>query len=390
MGFEWYTLDNSLRRSDVVEGFKSFIWSERYSAYGDCQIITKSTFENRQQLTPGTRLGMNLSRYVMTIDTVDDSTAEDGTRLITATGKSLEALLQDRVVFNILGDTTTHPNWIISAKPGDVIREMFNQVCVNGIISQQDTIPFYHLGTLIGSGNLIETTDIVVVAVSPGYLYDAIKQLADQYALGFRLIKYHEHGEVYFEVYVGSDLTSSQVVKPPVIFDPNMDNLEKVSLLTSTAALKTVAYVYAQNGSAMVYGPNSDSSAAGSDRRVLLVNSSNSDPAGASLTDALHAEGVAALASQRLVYAFDGELPQTVPYVYGKDYNLGDLVEERNSDGFGNQMIVTEQIFSSDDAGERSYPTLTLYQGITPGTWLSEDPTLVWDAVDPTLVWDNA
>lgn len=389
MGFEWCTLDDSLRRSQVIEGFKSFIWTERHSAYGDIQIITKSTYPNRQLLQPGTRLSMNMSNYVMTIDTVSDDIDTDGTRLLTVTGKSLEALLQDRVAFNIVGDTTTNPNWTITAKPGDVLREMFTQVCVNGIISQNDTIPFYALGTLIGSGNLIESTDIITVVVQPSYLYDNIKQIADQYALGFRLIKQGDLGKVYFEVYVGNDLTSTQAVKRPVIFDPNMENLEKISVLSSTASVKTVAYVYAQNGSSTVYAVGANTNSSGSDRRVLLVNSSNTDTAGDTLTAALEQEGLQALAAQSVVYAFDGELPQSIPFVYGKDYNLGDLVEERNSDGFGNQMIVTEQIFSSDENGEKSYPTLTLYNVITPGTWASWDANQVWSDVDPSVVWGN-
>lgn len=389
MKFEWYTLDDQLRRQDVIESFESFIWTERYSAFGDFQVIIKSTSESRRQLVPGIRMGMNLSRYVMTIDTIEDDTAEDGSRTLKVTGKSLEALLLDRVAFDIVTDTTTHPNWIITAKPGDVIRDMFTQVCVNGIISQNDTIPFYHLGTLIGSGNIAESTDLITVAVQPSYLYDAIRQIADQYALGFRLIKNGELGQVYFEVYTGNDLTSSQTIKPPVIFDPNLDNLEKVSVLTSTAAVKTVAYVYAQNGSAIVYAVGADTTAAASGRRVLLVNSNNSDPAGDSLTAALQQEGLQALAAQRTVYSFDGEIPQTLPYVYGRDYNLGDLVEERNSDGFGNQMLVTEQIFSSDATGERSYPTLTLFQGITPGTWSSWDANQVWNDVPDAEVWGN-
>jgi hypothetical protein len=36
---EWYTLDDALRRDQVIEEFNSFIWTERYSAWGDFQII---------------------------------------------------------------------------------------------------------------------------------------------------------------------------------------------------------------------------------------------------------------------------------------------------------------------------------------------------------------
>jgi hypothetical protein len=47
------------------------------------------------------------------------------------------------------------------------------------------------------------------------------------------------------------------------------------------------------------------------------------------------------------------------------------VVETRNADGVTNNMRVTEQIFVSDQEGERAYPTLTLNTFINTGSWLS-------------------
>jgi hypothetical protein len=385
--YEWYTLNSSLQRDTVIEGFESFIWTERYSSFGDFQIITKSTRNARTLLQPGVMVAMKGSYYTMFIDTVIDETAEDGTRNLTVTGKSLEALLNDRVAMPAITDTTTTPAWVLSDTPGNVIKTMFTDICVTGVINAGDVIPQYHSGTLLADGNIGEPTDLITVSAPPDTLYNTIKKIADTYFLGFRMPRDGDTGNVYFEVYVGSDRTSTQATLPPVVFDPNMDNLEKPTLLSSTAAVKTVAYVFAQNGSAMVYAVGADATATGAGRRVLLVNSSNSDPAGATLDAALQNEGLTALANQRLVYAFTGELPQHIPYVYGTDYFLGDLVEERNGTGYGNQLLVTEQIFSSDHTGERSYPTLTIKQLITPGTWVTEPSTLHWTDEDPSVIW---
>jgi Siphovirus ReqiPepy6 Gp37-like protein/Glycosyl hydrolase family 26 len=245
------------------------------------------------------------------------------------------------------------------------------------------TAAFYYPG-----GNLSEPSDIITVTAPPDTLYATLKKLCDTYNLGFRFVRNEDAGEIYFQVYTGNDLTSDQSVHPAVIFDPNMESLDNVSQLTSTAIIKTVAYVIASNGYAVVYAPNADVTASGDGRRVLLVNSSNDGPAGSALTTALHQEGLIALAAQRTVYSFDGQLPQTVPYAYGRDYNLGDLVEERNSDGYGNQMLVIEQIFVSDVSGETAYPTLSVFQGITPGSWLSEG-ALEWSTINPVLTWDT-
>ena len=386
---EWYTLDDALRKDQVIEGFVSFIWTERYAAFGDFQIITKSTFENRSLLLTGTRLAMAGSTYVMVVDTVEDDTDEDGTRNITVTGKSFEALLDDRVAMPALGNLAETPAWVLTGTPGDIVRQMFHEICQFTVLDPLDTIPFYVPGTLLPEGNLGESSDVITVTAAPDTLYNTIQKICNTYNLGFRLVRNGELGQIYFEVYVGNDLTSDQSTLPAVIFDPNMDNLEKISQLTSTATIKTVAYVFAQNAAVVVYAPSSLESDSGSDRRVLLVNSSNNDDAGPDLNTALMQEGLIALAAQRTVYSFDGELPQSVPYIYGQDYKLGDLVEERNSDGFGNQMIVTEQIFASDNTGERAYPTLVVSQLITPGSWAAWDGAEDWGEVDSSVHWSD-
>jgi hypothetical protein len=324
----------------------------------------------------------------MTVDTISDATdAQTGARNITVTGKSLENMFNDRVAMPVISDTTTNPNWVVTGKPGDVIRYMVNQICVVCVLDEHDTIPFYRMGMLLPPGNIPEPADIITVTSSPDTLYNTITQIAATYGLGFRLVRNGDAGEIYFEVYMGNDVTSDQTILNPVIFDPNLDNLEGITVLTSSAISKTVAYVYATNGSAVVYAVNVDPNSTGTDRRVLIVNSSNSDDAGDDLTAALEQEGLMALSAQTLVYSFDGELTPSVPYIYGVDYNLGDLVEERNSDGFGNKMVVTEQIFSKDDTGTRSYPTLTLFETITPNTWASWDANQDWSDVDPSVVW---
>lgn len=390
MDLEWYTLDDSLRKDTVIEEFASFIWTERYSAYGDFQIVTKSTYNNRQLLTPDTWIAKKDSYRVMKIDTVADDTAEDGTRNLTVTGKSIEALLDDRVGMPSLSNTTVLPNWVLTERPATIARQMFAIVCVNGALDPRDTIPFYRGGQLLPSGSIPEPADAITVTATPNTLYNSIKQVCDTYVLGFRLVRNGEQGQIFFEVYTGNDLTSTQTVRNPVIFDPSLDNLEKINQLTSTAQVKTVAYVFSASGVQVVYSPNADQTKSGADRRVLLVSSSNNLPAGPALDLALKQEGIQALAKQLPLYSFDGQLPATIPYVYGRDYNLGDIVEERNSDGFGSRMIVTEQIFASDSTGEKAYPTLTLYQTIIPDSWISWNANDTWSTVDPAETWSMA
>jgi hypothetical protein len=178
-----------------------------------------------------------------------------------------------------------------------------------------------------------------------------------------------------------------------VIFAPDLDNLSNTKELTSTALAKNVALVYAQNGSAVVFATGTDPSVSGDDRRVLLVKADDITlPAGDDLQAALQQKGLEELSKCQKIYGFDGEIPQLGSYVYGdpEGYDLGDLVEQRDEDGFGTNMRVTEQIFVSDAQGERSYPTLSEVITINPGSWYSWDSNQVWDDVPDTTYWANA
>jgi hypothetical protein len=361
---EWYTLDDALRRNEVIEEYTSFVWTERYSAFGDFQIVAPYSTDCKMMLAPRTMLAMQGSYRVMVVDSVSDDTDEDGSRNLTVAGRSIEALLDDRVAMPALASTTATPNWVITGSPDVIVQFMFNAVCVDGAISDNDDIPFYIGGRLLQPGNIPLPAVVVTVTSPPDTLYNAIKTVCDTYSLGFRMVRNGETGQIYFEVYTGNDLTTGQSIMSPIIFDPNLDTLQQISQLVSTAQLKTVAYVFATNGAVIVNAPGVVSSVSGADRKVLLVNSSNDADASDALTSALMQEGLQALRDQQEIYSFDGQLPPTVPYIYGVDYNLGDLVEERDDMGNVSLMLVTEQIFTSDDTGDRSYPTLSLQKTV--------------------------
>lgn len=188
MAHQWFTLDDLFRPDTIISGFKSFIWTERYAAYGDFQIVTKSTFESRSLLADGTFIGRAGSTYIGKIDTISDDTADDGTRLLTVSGSMLEAILNDRVAMPGMDDLATTPNFVLTGRPADIARDLFNRICVETILDVRDSIPAYQFGTFLTNGNLGEPTDIITVTAQPDTLYNTLKQLCDTYSLGFRFV----------------------------------------------------------------------------------------------------------------------------------------------------------------------------------------------------------
>lgn len=442
---EIYILDSLLRRVLVVDRFESLIWTERFSSYGDFELSVHSTFENRSIFVTGARLATNKSYRVMTIETIENHVDSDGKATLTLKGHSLETLLDDRVARDTMATLKVEPKWVLTGTPGGIARKIFNDICVVGLLNIGDVIPFMTPGTIFPADTLIESPDVITLEIDLSTVYEAVKKVCDLYDLGFRLIRNFDTSQLYFNVYAGSDRTTQQTLLPPVIFAPDMDNLQNTTELTTTDAYKNVAYVFSPQGSVMVYPVTIDPEVEGFERHVLMVNvtditvevsdtleeidakkketkASNLESEAVTTTEIANAatarneatvarnaadismaivelsaitpllqqRGAEELSKTRKFSAFDGELNQSNSYKYNLDYNLGDLVEMRNSDGFTNNMRVTEQIFVSDREGERSYPTLSVDVFINPGSWLSWEYNRIWQEMGATEYWENA
>jgi len=367
---EAYVLDPLLRRIAVIDQFESLIWTERFAAFGDFQMDIVSTPGMRTLLSTGTLLAMNESYRVMMVETVEDEVDSDGRRMLSVKGRSIEALLLDRVAKNSTADLTTSPKWVITNPPATVARQIFHDICVTGILDASDVIPFINEGSFLPPDTVVEPIDPITVELDPTTVYDAIEDICNVWSMGFRMVRNFDTSELWFDVYTGSNRTTGQAVLPPVIFTPSLDNLQNTKELTTIDKSKNVAYVYSPAGFLKVYAPGADETTEGFERHVLVVNATDVTSETTDIPGALLQKGMEELAKNRVNQSLDGEIAQNSQFKYGVHYNLGDIVEMR-TDNSTNNMRVTEQIFVSDREGERAYPTLSLNTFITTGSWLS-------------------
>lgn len=389
---EAYILDALYRRIQVVDQFESLIWTERYAAIGDFQMDIHSNSNFRRILKAGAKLAINDSYRVMEVETIEDKD-ENGEKLLVVKGRSMEKILEDRVARPSKANLTTTPRWTITGLPADIARKLFHDICVLGVLDPTDVIPGVTEASIFPEDTIPEPSTTITVEIETDTLYKVLGQLCDMYDLGFRLVRDPNNNQFYFDVYTGSDRTTSQTTLEPVIFSPDLDNLQNPTELTSIAAAKNVAYVISPVGFEIVYPEEVDPAAVtGLERRVLFVKADDvTDTDAAAATAKMIQRGKEELAKWRSFSAFDGEINQNSQYKYGRNYNLGDLVEQRNSDGVTNVMRITEQIFVSDKEGERSYPTLTINKFITPGSWAAWNYNQEWVDLEPDpTAWADA
>lgn len=381
-----FVLDENLRRISIIDIYKSFLWTERFNEWGDFELVSQYSRSLRAQLPVGTMLAIPHSTRVMAVETHEVKKDDEGNETITFSGRSLEALLDGRGAFSSLGTFEEDQKWTLTGPPADLLREIFRVIVAEGTLSEDDKIPFYTAGTITPPGDIAEPSEEITLELDPESLYEITKKQAQIYNLGFRLIRNEDLSQLYYEIYTGSDHTTSQTTNPAVVFSKALDSLSNLTELQSDAEEKNVAYVFGKYGAAIAFASNSDASLTkGFTRKVLVVNADDIDlEPGSELTAALQERGRQELAQHRSVMGFDGETPQIISYVYGRDYDLGDLVEVHDSEGNANQVRVTEQIFASDAEGDRSYPTFTQNQFVRSGSWLAYDGPPEWADVPNT------
>lgn len=373
---ELYTLDAMFRREKVIDRFESLIWTERLFTFGDFELVLPSTQANRRALREGTWLSLNESYRLMKVETITDKTDPDGLKSLTIKGRSLEMILDDRIArgtVTIDDPVQIDGKWVLEGPPADLARRIFNDVCRDGAMDVKDVIPYLGVGSPFPPELVAEPPDPITLEIDLVTVYDQLTKICENYGLGMRLVKDPATTTLYFNIYTGSYRTSNQSILPAVIFSPELDNLQNTTEYQSAASYKNVAYVMAGTGDTLwVYAPAIDPDVAGFERKILIVNASDITMDTGDIPAAMLQRGLEELSNHNKVYAFDGEIGQNGSYKYGIDYQLGDIVEMRNVDGNINQMRVVEQIFVSDEQGERSYPTLSMNLFIASGTWLAQ------------------
>lgn len=345
-----YLLNAAYNRFNVLDEFESFIWTERYSAFGDFKLTLTPTTRNRELLLPAKFIGHSETDIVMVVDEVLDALNEDGVKVLTVTGRSMSALLETRAVtfFNVGGGLSTS----ITDTVGQVISKMVSKVCVYGQgLATADVIPDLYTSDTTG------TTEVVTVALKTQDLYTAVKEICDGDQLGFRIQLRKDTPRLRFNIYKGID-------RPNVYFSAMLDNLASESHLKSETNYRNIAYVVAKDNLTIeiVASPGVSVNVTGLKRRVLVVDGKDIDNANITwdeFRNLLKQRGREALAQHKRVSIFDGEISQDNKYVFKKDYALGDSVYLIDEYNVKTQVYVSEYIWAHDAQGLKSFPSFT-------------------------------
>ena len=344
-------LDKDLNPFFILDDYVSLIWTDRYNKYGDFEIYASVTDDILNNLKQDYYLKIRNSEHVMIIEGVEITTdAEEGNH-ITITGRSLESILDRRVVW---GQTMVY----------GALQDGIEILLDDSIIAPSKETR--KISNFIFEASTDET--IKSLKINAQYtgdnLYDVITGLCEENQIGFK-VTLNDQKQFVFSLYRGTDRSYSQSELPYVIFSPNYDNLVSSNYKEDRSGYKNVTLVGGEGeGSARKYIAVGDVS--GLDRRELFtdardISSNVENDQTLSLEEyqeLLTQRGKTKLSDCKDSKEFEGEADMSSMFAYGVDYFMGDLIQIEDDYGHKTSSRIIEVINSHNETGTSTYPVL--------------------------------
>lgn len=370
--------DTSFNTIAVIDEYESLLWTDRYNKAGDFELYLSAHSPYMAFLQKDNYCFIEDSEYVMIIEGIEIRTdSEAGDRAV-ITGRSLESILDRRIVWS----QTTFTN--------KSLRHIVNKLITKNVIntgSNDRNIPNFRLGSsfttkdnpIIDDSTNEDISDIDVQYTGDN-VYSVITEICDAFNVGFKITLEDVENEgvilknqFVFELYTGADRTYDQSDNPYVMFSHRFDNIINSDYLESNKTLKNVTLILGEgegkNRKKQTYPASNAPS--GLTRREFFtdardISSEYTDEEGVEHTlttnqynKALRQRGKEKLTENRMTKAFDGEVESTVLFKYGRDFFMGDIIQIENDFGIAGKARITEYIRSQDKNGISLYPTFT-------------------------------
>lgn len=340
-----YILNSDFEEIGIIDVYNSLIWTTRYYESGDFELYMPASSAALELLTSGKYVARDGTKNIMVIEKIEVKTDVTNGNFITVTGRSIESILSRRIIL-----AQTNINTTLQA----AIYRLVDENAVNPTMTIRQ-IPNLSLAT-----PALVTSETLKMQVTYDNLQDTVIKLCKTYGIGWKIER--NGTNLVFSLYRGLDRSETQSTNAPVIFSPEFDNLINSNYQNDISNFKNAALIAGEGeGTARkTWGINRTS--AGYDRYEIFVDakdiSSNEGEIG--ITDyynLLEQKGYETLAEHTPVYTFDGEIEPQYQYIYGTDYNIGDIVQIENEYGIGAKARIIEIIENwSVDNGYKVVP----------------------------------
>lgn len=346
-------LDTNLAAVALIDQYESFIWTDRYYAYGDFELYIPASTDLFTYIKQNYYLQIIESEHLMIIEKIQiQSDAEDGDKVIVS-GRSLESILDRRVVW---GQRTINGNF------QNGIKTLLNEAIISPSDSNRKISNF-----IFEASTDTNITKLTLEAQYTGdNLYDIIQALCEANSIGFK-ITLNSSNQFVFKLYKGTDRSYNQSTNPYVKFSSHFENIVNSNYIETNSELKTITLIGGEGeGSARRYTSYTAQSATGLNRRELFTDARDisSEVDGETISDSeyvsqLQERGKEDLTDYVSSTSFEGETETTIMFKYNEDFYNGDVVEISDDYGHDLAVRVIEIVHSVETTGTSVYPTFT-------------------------------
>ena len=352
----------------IIDTAQSIIWKSVYYGVGDFEIYVSATPSNVAMLAIDnyvTRTDNDECGIIEHIEITEDS--DDG-KMIVASGRFIKSILDRRVVYSatLLGSGYDYI-WSCSASvlQGNVegaVRKLIYDNAVNAADVNRNISEIYWTDDDVSG-----ITDTIVTDDASGDETDAEKQVTYQNLLEYSdsVLQEYECGakmwldrdllKFRYKAYKGADRSRDSEDNEPIIFSKEFDNLVSTNYTMDSSAYKTTALIGGEGEGTERKCAFSYAWVAGLERRETFVDANSISSTykdgeeektytNEQYRKQLEAQGRQTIAEMQKVETFDGEIDLTNSHlVYGKDYNLGDVItiEDKDIGKYINARIIT-------------------------------------------------
>lgn len=356
-----YLLNKQFEMVDVVEGYNSAIWTERYDEYGDCEIQYSVGKKKKSDFPEDFYLMRPDTNELMIIDTSEVEYVPDAGRVLSVKSRSLSWILDRRIVW-----AQTDLNMMLEA----AVKRLLDQNIIASSTTNRNitNLKFKYAGTSVPSIYNVEAQ------YRGQRLYTVIRDLCQTHDIGFRITS-ENLGTFDFQLYGGVNRSYDQDALSHVVFSPEYDNIGKIRYVRSKVDYRNVVLV----------GGDGD----GKDKKTFSLSRTATFASGMNRYEGWHDSNISSkrenangdqvdipkseydnllrqagreyLKDNDISHVFDGETDPNNTTGYGVDFHLGDIVQVDDEDTVTSPARVVEYIVAEDaSSGSTAYPGLRI------------------------------
>ncbi len=341
-----FVMNDRFETIDIIDAYESVIWTDRYIGYGDFEIYAPFSLDLLKKVKQDYYLTTLDSEHVMIIEGVEILSDTDNGNRIKITGKSLESILNRRIMWARASYTGSLQNAVQNILTNTIINPQAADRCISNFIFEPSTDE--RILALTVEDEFTEDRNV----------YDIVTALCERNFLGYK-VTLNASNQFVFKLYMGEDRSYDQLANPYVVFSPNYENIINSNYIDSTEIMKTITLVAGGDTSITV------GSGTGLLRREIYTDARDIQPGQVTdYNEALKQRGQLTLLDNSKTVNFEGEVDAVRMFVYGEDFFIGDVVQISNEYGIEGSARVMEFIKSDDASGSKAYPTFQAIQDI--------------------------